>query len=57
LAAAGIAYDNIYRKYYGAKMMLILLATFCASMIVAGYIVELLFGTAQRPDSAAGAGP
>lgn len=36
---------NIYRKYYGAKMMLVLLATFYASMVAAGYLVELLFGT------------
>lgn len=57
LAAAGMAYANIYRKYYGTKMMLILLATFYASMVAAGYIVELLFGTVQRPDGAAGAGP
>jgi hypothetical protein len=25
-----------HRKYYGTKMMLILLATFCASMVIAG---------------------
>jgi uncharacterized membrane protein YraQ (UPF0718 family) len=35
---------NIYRKYYGTKMMLVLLATFYASMVCAGYLVELLFG-------------
>jgi uncharacterized protein len=35
---------NIYRKYYGAKMMLVLFGTFYASMVVAGYLVELLFG-------------
>jgi uncharacterized protein len=35
---------NIYRKYYGVRMMLILLATFYASMVCAGYVVELLFG-------------
>ena len=40
-----MAYANICRKYYGTKMMLILLATFYASMVAAGYIVELLFGT------------
>jgi uncharacterized membrane protein YraQ (UPF0718 family) len=34
----------IYRKYYGTKMMLALLATFYATMVAAGYIVELLFG-------------
>jgi len=36
---------NIYRKYYGAKMMLILLGTFYTAMVAAGYLVELLFGT------------
>jgi uncharacterized protein len=35
---------NIYRKYYGAKMSLFLLGTFYATMVAAGYIVELLFG-------------
>jgi uncharacterized membrane protein YraQ (UPF0718 family) len=35
---------NIYRKYYGIKMMLTLLATFYVSMVCAGYAVELLFG-------------
>ncbi len=35
---------NIYRKYYGAKMALVLLGTFYAAMVVAGYAVELLFG-------------
>ncbi len=36
---------NIYRKYYGARMMLTLLGTFYASMVTAGYLIELLFGT------------
>jgi uncharacterized membrane protein YraQ (UPF0718 family) len=36
----------IYRKYYGIKMMLVLLGTFYASMVAAGYLVELLFGAA-----------
>ncbi|MEE6139284.1 permease [Mycobacterium sp. 050128] len=36
---------NIYRKYYGTRMMLTLLGTFYASMAAAGYLVELLFGT------------
>jgi uncharacterized membrane protein YraQ (UPF0718 family) len=36
---------NIYRKYYGAQMMLILFGTFYAAMVAAGYLVELLFGT------------
>jgi len=34
----------IYRKYYGTKMMLFILATFYATMVAAGYLVELLFG-------------
>lgn len=37
---------NIYRKYYGTRMMLTLLGTFYAAMVAAGYLVELLFGTA-----------
>jgi uncharacterized membrane protein YraQ (UPF0718 family) len=35
---------NIYRKYYGWKMTRYLLATFYVSMVVAGWIVEVLFG-------------
>ncbi|HJP66602.1 MAG TPA: permease [Actinomycetota bacterium] len=35
---------NIYRKYYGGKVTLFLLATFYATMVAAGYVVELLFG-------------
>ncbi|MGD1237238.1 permease [Mycobacterium seoulense] len=35
---------NIYRKYYGTKMMLTLLGTFYAAMVAAGYLVELIFG-------------
>jgi len=34
----------IYRKYYGTKMMLFILATFYASMVAAGYLTELIFG-------------
>jgi uncharacterized membrane protein YraQ (UPF0718 family) len=34
----------IYRKYYGTRMMLILLAAFYATMVAAGYVIELLFG-------------
>ena len=30
----------IYRKYYGTRMMLVLLGTFYATMVLAGYIVE-----------------
>lgn len=35
---------NIYRKYYGWRVSLFLLATFYATMVVAGLIVELVFG-------------
>jgi uncharacterized membrane protein YraQ (UPF0718 family) len=38
---------NIYRKYYGTRMMLTLLGTFYAAMVVAGYLIELLFGAAS----------
>ena len=38
---------NIYRKYYGSRMTLTLLGTFYAAMVTAGYLVELLFGTAD----------
>jgi uncharacterized membrane protein YraQ (UPF0718 family) len=34
----------IYRKYYGTKMMLVILGIFYAAMVVAGYIVEFVFG-------------
>jgi len=34
----------IYRKYYGTRMMLVVLGIFYATMVVAGYIVEFLFG-------------
>ena len=34
----------IYRKYYGTKMMLVLLGTFYATMVLGGYAVELIFG-------------
>jgi hypothetical protein len=34
----------IYRKYYGTRMMLLILGTFYLSMAAAGYIVELVFG-------------
>ncbi|MEU5591731.1 permease [Streptomyces sp. NPDC020298] len=36
---------NIYRKYYGGRMAAFLLATFYAAMVVAGYVVEFLFGS------------
>jgi uncharacterized protein len=35
---------NIYRKYYGARTAAFLLATFYAAMVVAGYVVEFVFG-------------
>jgi uncharacterized membrane protein YraQ (UPF0718 family) len=34
---------NIYRKYYGARMAAYVAGTFYASMVVAGFAVELLF--------------
>jgi hypothetical protein len=34
----------IYRKYYGARTALFLTATFYAASVVAGYLVETLFG-------------
>jgi uncharacterized membrane protein YraQ (UPF0718 family) len=37
---------NIYRKYYGTAMMLRLLGTFYAAMVIAGYLVEIIFGAA-----------
>jgi uncharacterized membrane protein YraQ (UPF0718 family) len=36
----------IYRKYYGTKMMMFILATFYVTMVLAGYAVELIFGAA-----------
>ncbi len=38
---------NIYRKYYGTRMMLTLLGTFYAAMVAAGYLVELIFGATR----------
>ena len=34
----------IYRKYYGARMTLFIFATFYATMVAAGYFIEILFG-------------
>ena len=34
----------IYRKYYGTKMMLVLLGIFYLTMVLGGYAVELIFG-------------
>ena len=35
----------IYRKYYGTKTMLFILAAFYATMAATGYLTELIFGT------------
>jgi uncharacterized membrane protein YraQ (UPF0718 family) len=35
---------NIYRKYYGLRVAMLLLVLFYAAMAVAGYVVELAFG-------------
>ena len=35
---------DIYRKYYGGRVALYILATFYITMAAAGYLVELLFG-------------
>ncbi|MER5405416.1 permease [Streptomyces sp. NPDC002769] len=42
---------NIYRKYYGLRMAAFLLVTFYGAMVVAGYVVEILFsGLGLVPD-------
>ena len=44
----------IYRKYYGTRMMLILLGVFYATMVLAGYLVEFssrCSAWSQRPES------
>jgi uncharacterized membrane protein YraQ (UPF0718 family) len=35
---------NIYRRYYGAKMALLIAGTFYVTMAAAGYVVEVVFG-------------
>jgi uncharacterized protein len=35
---------DIYRRYYGGRVALYILATFYVTMVAAGYVVELLFG-------------
>src|SRR5439155_2816512 len=35
---------NIYRKYYGIRMTLVITGVFYAAMVLAGYAVELIFG-------------
>jgi uncharacterized protein len=37
----------IYRKYYGTRMTLFILWTFYLTMVVAGYLVEIIFGILQ----------
>jgi uncharacterized protein len=34
----------IYRKYYGTRMTLVILGVFYAAMVLAGYVVEFVFG-------------
>ncbi|MEV3928188.1 permease [Streptomyces sp. NPDC049944] len=46
---------NIYRKYYGARMALFLLATFYAAMVLAGYVIEFAFGGLGLTPDRAGA--
>ena len=38
---------NIYRKYYGTRMMLVLLGTFYITMVGAGFLVEIIFSAAN----------
>jgi uncharacterized membrane protein YraQ (UPF0718 family) len=38
---------NIYRKYYGWRVAAFITATFYATMVLAGYAVELIFGLAR----------
>jgi hypothetical protein len=35
---------NIYRKYYGRRMALLVAGTFYVTMAAAGYVIELVFG-------------
>jgi uncharacterized membrane protein YraQ (UPF0718 family) len=35
----------IYRKYYGTKMMLFILGSFYVTMVIAGWLTELIFNT------------
>ena len=36
----------IYRRYYGTRAMLFIAGTFYATMVAAGYFIELVFGAA-----------
>ncbi|MBV9280420.1 MAG: permease, partial [Chloroflexi bacterium] len=53
---------DIYRRYYGGRVMLYILGTFYLTMAAAGYVVEVLFGAlglipANRQVAVIGAGP
>ena len=53
---------DIYRRYYGGRVALYILATFYATMALAGYVVEIVFGAVgiiptSRNVSAIGHGP
>jgi uncharacterized membrane protein YraQ (UPF0718 family) len=37
----------IYRKYYGARMAWFLAGTFYLTMVIAGYLIEIIFGLAR----------
>jgi uncharacterized protein len=44
---------NIYRRYYGTRPALLVAGTFYVAMVLAGYLVELVFGAAGLvPDRA-----
>ncbi|MDQ2792079.1 MAG: hypothetical protein DLM60_19280 [Pseudonocardiales bacterium] len=44
---------NIYRRYYGTRMAILLAATFYATAAIAGYAVEIIFGAVSWiPDRA-----
>jgi uncharacterized protein len=44
----------IYRKYYGTRMTVVIFAAFYTAMVVAGYLVEIVFGgLGLVPDRAA----
>ncbi len=53
---------DIYRRYYGGRMALYILATFYVTMAVAGYVIEIVFGAlgiipTNREVSALATGP
>jgi uncharacterized membrane protein YraQ (UPF0718 family) len=43
---------NIYRKYYGWRTALYVTGTFNVAMVVAGYLIEILFGVTRLVPSA-----